>query len=345
MTDAPRIPPAVPRTPEEAAAAAEQFRVRFAALVEAVGRGIVGQHELVTDCLIALHTHGHVLLEGVPGLGKTSLVRTLSKVFGLSFGRVQCTPDLMPADILGTHIVHEDDHGRRSFRFERGPVFRNLLLVDEINRATPKTQAALLEVMQERQVSAGSERHVLPAPFFVLATQNPVEMEGTYPLPEAQLDRFAFKLTVTFPNRADLMAIAERTSGFQEAEIAAIMHGDELEAAAAFAATVPVAEPVMRYAADLVLATHPDHPDAPAGVKRYASYGASPRALQTLVRAARVGALLAGRAAVSATDIRRIAKPTLRHRVIRNFEGEAEGITGDKLVDEVLAAVPAPGEK
>ena len=319
------------------------FQQRFAALRAAIGTAIVGQQELIDDCLVAMHIHGHVLLEGVPGLGKTSLVRTLSKVFNLSFGRVQCTPDLMPSDILGTHVVHEDEHGHRSFRFERGPVFRNLLLVDEINRATPKTQAALLEVMQERQVTAGQERMALPSPFFVLATQNPVEMEGTYPLPEAQLDRFAFKLTVRFPGADDLIAIARATTGFSEAAIAEVMGGVELEQAVELCAQVPVAEPLLRYAANLVLASHPDRPEAPAAIRSYASYGASPRALQVLVRAARVQALLAGRAAVTAADLRRVARPALRHRIIRNFEGEAQGIAGDALVEAVLAGVAEPG--
>ncbi|MFM2091397.1 MAG: hypothetical protein RLZZ127_1886 [Planctomycetota bacterium] len=320
-----------------------RFRTRFEALRAEIGKAIVGNDEVVSDCLVAMMTHGHVLLEGVPGMGKTTLVRVLSKVFGLGFGRVQCTPDLMPADILGTHIVHEDDHGRRQLRFERGPVFHNLLLVDEINRATPKTQAALLEVMQERQVSAGAERHALPSPFFVLATQNPVEMEGTYPLPEAQLDRFAFKLLVPFPGRDQLVRIAARSSGLAEPAVATVMDGAELESLARLAAEVPVADPLMEYAADVVLATHPDQAHAPDSVKRHVACGASPRALQTIVRAARVHALLAGRAAVSVSDLLRAAKPALRHRMIRTFEGEAEGIAPDRLVDDAIAAVRAPG--
>jgi MoxR-like ATPase len=319
------------------------FNARFAALRSEIAKGIVGNEGLVTDCLVALLTQGHVLLEGVPGLGKTSLVRVLSKVLGLSFGRVQCTPDLMPADILGTHIVNEDDHGRRTLRFERGPVFRHLLLVDEINRATPKTQAALLEVMQERQVTAGTECMPLPAPFFVLATQNPVEMEGTYPLPEAQLDRFAFKLIVRFPAREQLVAIANRTSGYHEATLTPVMDGAEIEALTMQAAEVAISDPLALYAADLVLATHPDQPQAPPAVKRMVAYGASPRGLQTLIRTARVHALLAGRPAVAASDIRRVAHAALRHRIIRNFEGEAEGLEPDKLIDEILTTVPAPG--
>lgn len=319
------------------------FSERFAALRSEIAKGIVGNEGLVTDCLVAMLTQGHVLIEGVPGLGKTSLVRVLSKVFGLSFGRVQCTPDLMPADILGTHIVNEDDHGRRTLRFERGPVFRHLLLVDEINRATPKTQAALLEVMQERQVTAGAECMLLPAPFFVLATQNPVEMEGTYPLPEAQLDRFAFKLVVRFPAREQLVAIAHRTAGYVEPTLSVVMNGAELEALTMQAAEVAVSEPLALYAADVVLATHPNQPQAPSAVKRMVAYGSSPRGLQTMIRTARVHALLAGRPAVAAVDIRRVAHSALRHRIIRNFEGEAEGLETDKLIDEILLNVPAPG--
>jgi MoxR-like ATPase len=320
-----------------------RFQERLRSLRTEIAKGIIGHEELVNDCLVALFTQGHVLLEGVPGLGKTSLVRVLSRVLGLSFGRVQCTPDLMPADILGTHIVHEDDHGRRNLRFERGPVFRHLLLVDEINRATPKTQAALLEVMQERQVTAGAERMPLPSPFFVLATQNPVEMEGTYPLPEAQLDRFAFKLVVRFPPRDELVSIARRTSGYTEPDLHPVMEGPEIEELTRLAAEVALSDPLAHYAADLVLATHPDQPHAPASVKRLVAYGASPRALQTIIRTARVHALLAGRSAVAAADVRRVAKPALRHRLIRNFEGDAEGVDPDKLVDEILAEVPAPG--
>ncbi len=321
-----------------------RFQSRLAALRAEIAKGIIGNDSLINDCLVALFIQGHVLLEGVPGLGKTSLVRVLSRVLGLSFGRVQCTPDLMPADILGTHIVHEDEHGRRNLRFERGPVFRHLLLVDEINRATPKTQAALLEVMQERQVTAGAECLPLPAPFFVLATQNPVEMEGTYPLPEAQLDRFAFKLMVRFPAREDLVAIAQRTSGYTEPDLQPVMDGAEIIALTRLAAEVAISQPLAHYAADLVLATHPDQPHAPARVKRLVAYGASPRALQTIMRAARIHALLAGRSAVAAADVRRVAKPALRHRIIRNFEGDAEGVDVDTLVDEILAEVPAPGQ-
>ena len=323
----------------------EDFRRRFAALRAEIARAVVGYDELVADCLVALFSQGHVLLEGVPGLGKTFLVKTIGRVLGLSFGRVQCTPDLMPADILGTHIVGEDATGRRSFRFEKGPVFTNLLLVDEINRATPKTQAAMLEVMQEHHVTAGGERFPLPAPFFVLATQNPLEMEGTYPLPEAQLDRFFFKLHVPFPSLDSLVEISRRTTRFQEPDLNVVMTGEELSAFQELLTHVPVADPLTRYAASLVLATHPDTEYSVGEVGRYVSYGASPRGLQAIVRGARAHCLLAGRTAVSIEDIRRVAKPALRHRMILNFEGEAESLNVDRLVDEVLAAVPTPARE
>ena len=239
----------------------EEFQDRFRGLIAEIQRAIVGYDQLISDVLVAIFSQGHVLLEGVPGLGKTYLVNVLSRVLGLTFGRVQCTPDLMPADVLGTHIVGDDDSGRRVFRFEKGPVFHHLLLVDEINRATPKTQAALLETMQERAVTAGGERFVLPAPFFVLATQNPLEMEGTYPLPEAQLDRFFFKLHVPFPAADELIEITRRTTKFTEPELNVVMTAAEFIDYQELLTHVPVAEPLMRYAADLVLATHPE----PAG--------------------------------------------------------------------------------
>ena len=244
------------------------FQTLFHRLKDELQKSIVGYDELLTDVLVAVFAGGHVLLEGVPGLGKTFLVRTLSQVIGLEPGRVQCTPDLMPADILGTHIVNENEHGRRMMHFEKGPVFKNLLLVDEINRATPKTQAALLEVMQERNVTTGGERHPLPEPFFVLATQNPMEMEGTYPLPEAQLDRFMFKIKVPFPDLDSLVEISRRTTGFEEPRLETVLHGPELIALQQELSAVPVAEPVARYASRLVLATHPEQPDALPEVRR-----------------------------------------------------------------------------
>ena len=329
---------------EALADAFENFRQRFDQLRSQVRRAIVGQEQMVDDCLVAMFSQGHVLLEGVPGLGKTFLVRVLSRVLGLSFGRVQCTPDLMPADILGTHIVSENDAGRRELRFERGPVFCHLLLVDEINRATPKTQAAMLEAMQERTVTSGGERHELPAPFFVLATQNPLEMEGTYPLPEAQLDRFMFKLKVPFPNAAELVDISRRTTGPDEIELETVLGGDEFAAIQQTLTRVPIADPLLHYAAAIILASHPGTDHAGDRINRFVSYGASPRGLQALVRGARALCVLDGRTAVSLDDIHAVALPALRHRVVMNFDGQAEAINSDDLVAEIIASVPTPAE-
>ncbi|PTX99888.1 AAA family ATPase [Verrucomicrobia bacterium LW23] len=326
--------------PAEFQARSEVFRQKFNEVLAEVKKAIVGHEDLTMDCLVAIFSQGHVLLEGVPGLGKTHMVKVLSRVLGLSFGRVQCTPDLMPADILGTHIVAEDETGRRVLRFEKGPVFRHLLLVDEINRATPKTQSALLEVMQEQTVSAGSETHVMPKPFFVLATQNPLEMEGTYPLPEAQLDRFFYKLKVPFPSMEELVEISQRTTGSTPAELSVVLSGDELLSCQQLLPHVPIAEPLVTYAATLILGTHPKTPQAPSTVNRYVSYGASPRGLQTLVRGAKVHCLLEGRTTVSISDIRRVALSALRHRIILNFEGEAESVDTDRVINELLEKTP-----
>ncbi len=320
----------------------QAFRDRFARARAEIGKAIFGYDDLVTEILVAVYSQGHVLLEGVPGLGKTSLVKALGRVLDLSFGRVQCTPDLMPADILGTHIVGEDGSGRRAMRFERGPVFKHLLLMDEINRATPKTQAALLEVMQERCVTTGGERLELPAPFFVLATQNPIEMEGTYPLPEAQLDRFFFKLRVGFPTKETLLEISRRTTGFHEPELSAVVTGAELLVDQESLTRVPVAEPIADFAASLVLASHPGGAKPLERVRRYVAYGASPRGLQALIRAARAWCLLAGRTAVSLDDVRQAARPAFRHRIMLNFEGEAEALDIDRLIDEIVQSVPGP---
>ena len=320
----------------------DDFRSRFQSLRAQIGEAIVGHDTLVDNALGAIFSQGHALIEGVPGLGKTYLVRIIAQALGLSFGRVQCTPDLMPADILGTHILSEDESGHRSFRFDKGPVFKHLLLVDEINRATPKTQAALLEVMQEKAVTAGGERHELPRPFFVLATQNPLEMEGTYPLPEAQLDRFLYKLRVTFPSVDELVEISNRTTGFDEPEVSEIMTGDELIGMQRLLSQVPVAEPLVRYASELIHATHPDSEAAPKSVQRFVAYGASPRGLQALIRGARVHCVLENRTAVGIADLRAAAYPSLRHRMVLNFDGQAENLDTDKLVDDVLAAVPEP---
>ena len=323
----------------------EEFQKHFRTMLTEIQRAIVGYEDLITDALVALFSQGHVLLEGVPGLGKTYLVRVISRVLGLSFGRVQCTPDLMPPDILGTHIVDQDHTGRRVFRFEKGPVFKNLILVDEINRATPKTQAALLEVMQEHTVTAAGERFTLSEPFFVLATQNPIEMEGTYPLPEAQLDRFLFKLLTPFPSHDELVEISRRTTKFTEPELNVVMTGPQLIEMQELLTHVPIADPLTSYAASLVLASHPARTESIAAVRRFVSYGASPRALQAMVRGARAHCLLAGRTAVSVSDIQRVAKQALRHRLILNFEGEAEALDVDGLIDEIIENVPPPGKE
>jgi len=339
-------PPAAPDEPapgpEALAEQMQQFRDRFDQVLEEIGRSIVGHRQLITDTLVAVLGQGHVLLESVPGLGKTYLVRVISHVLGLSSGRIQCTPDLMPADILGTHILSEDEKGHRSFRFEQGPVFHHVVLVDEINRATPKTQAALLEAMQERGVTAGGHRFALPEPFFVLATQNPLEMEGTYPLPEAQLDRFFFKLKVPFPDQDALVEISRRTTGFQVREPATILDGPTLLATQRMLTHVPIAEPLARYAAAVILATHPGRPESPEPIRRYVLYGASPRGMQAMIRAARIRAVLEGRTSVSRADLDAAARPALRHRVVLSFEGQAEHIDVDGLVERVLEHVPAP---
>ena len=322
----------------------EDFRACFSKMTSEIQRAIVGYDELIADVLVSIFSQGHVLLEGVPGLGKTYLVKVLSQVLGLTSGRVQCTPGLMPADVLGTHIVGDDESGHRSFRFEKGPVFHHLLLVDEINRATPKTQAALMEVMQERNVTAGGESFPLPSPFFVLATQNPLEMEGTYPLPEAQLDRFFFKLHVPFPKAESLVEISKRTTKFDEPELNVVVDAEDLMGYQELLTHIPVADPMMRYAADLILATHPDESNRENEVTRFVSYGASPRGMQAIIRGARAYCALAGRTAVSVDDIRKAARPALRHRIILNFEGEAEQVSVDTLVNDILTAVPTPAK-
>ncbi len=319
-----------------------QFRDVAARLEAEIGRVIVGQHDVVRHTIVALFADGHLLLEGLPGLGKTMLVRTLARALLLTFTRVQFTPDLMPADIVGTDVLELSDKGERHFRFRPGPVFTNLLLADEINRATPKTQSALLEAMQERQVSVGGQTHPLPRPFLVLATQNPIELEGTYPLPEAQLDRFLFKVQVGYPSAAELVDILNRTTGAQVPEPAAVADAETVLAMQALAREVPVAAPVADYAARLVVATHPDAPEAPELIRRYVRYGSSPRGAQALLLGARVTALLAGRYNVAFEDVRAVAPAALRHRLIRTYEAEADGISADRLVEAVLEAVPLP---
>ncbi|GAC1654579.1 MAG: MoxR family ATPase [Candidatus Dormibacteraceae bacterium] len=317
----------------------ERFAEVTLAIERELGRFMVGQSDLIRLTLIALIGGGHVLLEGVPGLGKTVLVRSLASVLDLDFARVQFTPDLMPADITGTHIVTEDDEGHRRFEFQPGPLFTNLLLADEINRATPKTQSALLEAMQEHQVTVGDRTRPLPAPFFVLATQNPIELEGTYPLPEAQLDRFFFKLIVPFPDAAELAEIAKRTTGTTEVRLEPVAGRPELAAMRELSREVPVATAVMDRAVALVIATHPGKAGAPDEVKRYVRWGSSPRGLQALILAARIRALLDGRFNVALEDVSAVAPSALRHRVFLNFEADAAGVDADTVVAAVVGSV------
>jgi MoxR-like ATPase len=324
----------------EGTLSAEEFRATAARIEREVALRLVGQQSVLRHVLICLVAGGHALLEGVPGLGKTMLVRTLSDVLDLRFSRVQFTPDLMPADIVGTNILAETGEGGRRFQFQPGPIFANLVLADEINRATPKTQSALLEAMQERTVTVANQVHRLDPPFFVLATQNPIEMEGTYPLPEAQLDRFLFKLQVDFPEPAELVEILERTTTGAPPAVTPVADGPRLLAMSALARTVPADPNVLDYAVRLVVASHPSHAEAPSLVRRYARYGASPRGAQALVLAGKIVALLDGRERATVDDVRAVAPAALRHRLLLNFEGEAEGITADALVAELLRAVP-----
>jgi MoxR-like ATPase len=318
----------------------EQFRSLAGQMEDALAVAVVGQREVVRGVLTAILAGGHVLLEGAPGLGKTLLVRTLAETLQLDFSRIQFTPDLMPADVTGTTLIVEDGHGHRVFQFQPGPIFSHLVLADEINRATPKTQSALLESMQEHHVTVARTTYALPEPFLVLATQNPIEMEGTYPLPEAQLDRFLFKLLVPYPALDDLVDIAARTTAQHQAAVPRVADGTTILRMMAFARGLPVATPVLRYAARLVQNTHADAPHSPPQVRRFVRYGASPRGVQALILGGKIRALLDGRLNVAFADVRALSLPSLRHRVILNFEADAENATADQVVQAVLAATP-----
>jgi MoxR-like ATPase len=323
----------------DAEKAAAEFREKIDKLKREIGKVIVGHGDVIDQMLITILAGGHALLEGVPGIGKTLLVRTLAQCLSLKFSRIQFTPDLMPADIIGTNIIVEDA-GRKTFQFQKGPIFGNVVLADEINRATPKTQSALLECMQEKSVTVQGVRYALEEPFFVLATQNPIEMEGTYPLPEAQVDRFFFKVQVRAPEVDDMMSIIERTTGPEPKAIGAVISGPEIITLKNLAREVPIASHVANYVARLVMATNPQTEKSSKVCKKYLRYGASPRAAQSLVLGSKIRALMKGRYNVAFTDIKEIALPALRHRLILNFEAEAEGVKPDSIVNQLLDEIP-----
>ena len=314
----------------------EQFQAKISKLRNEIGRMIVGQREVIDAVILCLLADGQVLLEGVPGLGKTMLVRTLSEAIDCKFSRVQFTADMMPSDIIGTNMIVEDEHGKKSFEFQKGPVFTNILLADEINRATPKTQSALLEAMQEKSVTVGNMTYKLEAPFFVMATQNPIEQEGTYPLPEAQLDRFLFKVNVPFPTKDELHEILKRTTMGETPKVSPVMTKEDVLSLRALVTEVPIAEHVQDYALKIVLGTHPELDGASKMVKQYVRVGSSPRGAQATIRAAKIHAIFEGRFNVSNDDIRFAAIPALRHRTILNFEGEAENISTDDILRDLI---------
>jgi len=301
-----------------------------------ISKAIIGQKDIIEQVLIAILCEGNVLLEGVPGLGKTQLVKTIGKVLDLEFSRIQFTPDLMPADVVGTNIITQDEKGASRFIFQKGPIFSNIVLADEINRATPKTQSAMLEAMQEKTVTVGNTTYEMSKPFFVLATQNPIEMEGTYPLPEAQMDRFLFKLYVKFPKLEELSQIVSITTSAVENEINKVSNGEELIKMANIAKEVPIAKPVMEYAMKLILATHPEELSSPDITKKYVRYGSSPRGAQAIIKAARVKALMEGRYNVSFDDIDYAAYPVLRHRVLLNFEAVSDNISSEDIIRQIV---------
>src|SRR5436190_21240731 len=323
-------------------AAVERCQTAYQRLRDELAKVIIGQSDVIEQVLIAMFARGHALLEGVPGLAKTLLVSSLARSLHLSFKRIQFTPDLMPSDVTGTEVIQEDPATRqRAYRFLPGPIFANMLLADEINRTPPKTQAAMLEAMQERQVSAGGQMHTLPAPFFVLATQNPLEQEGTYPLPEAQLDRFLLYIRVDYPSGAEEWEIARRVSTGQVGEIQAVLSGDEILQLQNLVSRVPVSDQVLGYAWALVRATRPGTPDAPEFINRWVSWGAGPRGLLTLVTCAKARAILYGRYHAAISDVQAVAKSALRHRVAGNYAAQAHGLNSEKLIEMLFEAVPA----
>jgi len=326
--------------PTEPTLSVDDFRATAESIVSEVGKVIVGQADVIRHVLICVIAGRHALLEGVPGLGKTMLIRTLADVLDLKFSRIQFTPDLMPADITGTDIMQETEEGHRQFVFQPGPIFANLILADEINRATPKTQSALLEAMQEQSVTAANRTYKLESPFFVLATQNPLEMEGTYPLPEAQLDRFLFKVDVTFPSADELVSILDRTTGAEAPTPQSAADGQRIVQMGQLALQTPIASHVSDYVARLVVASHPDRPEAAPLVSQFVRYGSSPRGAQALILGAKITALLSGRYNVALDDVRSVAPAALRHRLLLNFEGLAEGVRTDDVIADLLKHVP-----
>jgi MoxR-like ATPase len=331
--------------PNAGAITPDEYRSAALAVEAEVRKMIVGQDKLIREVLTCLFAEGHALIEGVPGLGKTMLLRTLADALDLEFSRIQFTPDLMPADIVGTQVFNEDEDGRRRFEFSPGPLFANLTLADEVNRATPKTQSALLEAMQERAATVAGETRPMPRPFFVMATQNPIEMEGTYPLPEAQLDRFLLKILVEPPEPEDLVSILERTTTRYEPNITRVLDAARLRRMIALTREVPLAPHLARHVAALVAATNPQRPEAPELVRRYVRFGSSPRGAQALVLGAKVNALLEGRLNVAEEDVKTVARPALRHRVILSYEALADGVAPDALVDAVVSHVPSPSKE
>ncbi|OLS03271.1 AAA family ATPase [Tissierella creatinophila] len=314
----------------------EGFKESFLEIKNEIGKAIIGQEDIIEQVLIAILCEGNVLLEGVPGLGKTQLVKTIGRVLDLDFSRIQFTPDLMPADVVGTNIVSHDENGKTELSFQKGPIFSNIVLADEINRATPKTQSAMLEAMQEKTVTVGNNTYSLTKPFFVMATQNPIEMEGTYPLPEAQMDRFIFKLNLEFPNLNELTKIVEITTGIDTDNLEKVTSGEKLISMSNIAKNIPIATSVINYAMKLILSTHPENESSPEITKKYIRYGSSPRGAQAIVKGARVKALIEGRYNVSYDDIKYMAYPVLRHRVVLNFDAISENITPDDYIKEVI---------